>query len=37
MDALCRRYVAQRGDIQPLLTDIRTVVQELIYLSGLKK
>ncbi len=32
-----RRYVAQRGDIQPLLTDIRTVVQELVYLSGLKK
>jgi hypothetical protein len=32
-----RRYVAQRGDIQPLLVDIRTVVQELIYLSGLKK
>lgn len=32
-----RRYIAQRGDIQPLLTDIRTVVQELIYLSGLKK
>jgi hypothetical protein len=32
-----RRYVAQRGDIQPLITDIRTVVQEFIYLSGLKK
>lgn len=32
-----RRYVAQRGDIQPLLADIRTVVQELTYLSGLKK
>jgi len=32
-----RRYVAQRGDIQPLLTDIRTVVQELTYLSGLRK
>lgn len=32
-----RRYVAQRGDVQPLLTDIRTVVQELIYLSGLRK
>lgn len=31
-----RRFVAQRGDIQPLLTDIRTVVQELIYLSKLK-
>jgi hypothetical protein len=23
-----RRYIAQRGDIQPLLSDIRTVVQE---------
>ena len=32
-----RRYVAQRGDIQPLIVDIRTVVQELTYLSGLKK
>jgi hypothetical protein len=32
-----RRYVAQRGDIQPLLADIRIVVQELTYLSGLKK
>jgi hypothetical protein len=32
-----RRYVAQRGDIQPLLVDIRTVVQELTYVSGLKK
>jgi hypothetical protein len=32
-----RRFVAQRGDLQPLLTDIRTVVQELLYLSGLKK
>jgi hypothetical protein len=31
-----RRFVAQRGDIQPLLGDIRTVVQELLYLSKLK-
>ena len=31
-----RRFVAQRGDIQPLLTDIRAVVQELLYLSKLK-
>lgn len=30
-----RRYVAQR-DIQPLLTDIRTVVQELLYIAALK-
>ena len=32
-----RRFVAQRGDIQPLISDIRTVVQELLFLSGLKK
>lgn len=32
-----RRYVALRGDIQPLLLDIRTVVQELLFLSELKK
>ena len=31
-----RRYVAQRGDIQPLLTDIRTAVQELLYIAALK-
>lgn len=31
-----RRYVAQRGDIQPLLADIRTVVQELLYIAALK-
>lgn len=31
-----RRYVAQRGDIDPLLSDIRLVVQELLFLSGLK-
>ena len=31
-----RRYIAQRGDIDPLLADIRLVVQELIFLSGLK-
>lgn len=31
-----RRYVAQRGDIQPLLTDIRTVIQELLYVAALK-
>lgn len=31
-----RRYIAQRGDIQPLLVDIRTVVQELIYIAALK-
>jgi hypothetical protein len=32
-----RRFVAQRGDIQPLLSDIRTVVQELIFVSALKR
>lgn len=31
-----RRYVAQRGDIDPLLGEIRLVVQELLFLSGLK-
>lgn len=31
-----RRYVAQRGDIDPLLADIRLVVQELVFLAGLK-
>ena len=31
-----RRYNAHRGDIDPLLADIRLVVQELVYLSGLK-
>jgi hypothetical protein len=31
-----RRFIAQRGDIQPLLMDIRTVVQELIYIAQLK-
>jgi hypothetical protein len=32
-----RRFFAQRGDLQTLLSDIRTVVQELLYLSGLRK
>jgi hypothetical protein len=32
-----RRYIAQRGDIQPLLSDIRAVVQELLYIANLKK
>lgn len=31
-----RRYIAQRGDIDPLLTEIRLVVQELLFLAGLK-
>jgi hypothetical protein len=32
-----RYFVAKRGDIQPLIGDIRTVVQELLFQSGLKK
>lgn len=31
-----RRYLAYKGDIQPLLSDIRTVVQELLFIAGLK-
>jgi len=31
-----RRYIAHKGDIEPLLADIRLVVQELVYLAGLK-
>lgn len=31
-----RRYNAHRGDIDPLLLDIRLVVQEFLYLAGLK-
>lgn len=31
-----RRYIAQRGDLDPLLLDIRLVVQEFVYLAGLK-
>ncbi|MCU1251634.1 MAG: hypothetical protein JWQ49_4663 [Edaphobacter sp.] len=31
-----RRYNAHRGDIDPLLGDIRLVVQELVYLAALK-
>lgn len=31
-----RRYNAHREDIDPLLADIRLVVQELVYLAGLK-
>jgi hypothetical protein len=32
-----RFFVAKRGDIQPLIADIRSVVQELLYQSGLKQ
>jgi hypothetical protein len=31
-----RRFIAHRGDIDPLSSDIRAVVQELVYLAGLK-
>ena len=31
-----RRFVAQRGDIDPLLADIRLVIQEFVFLAGLK-
>jgi hypothetical protein len=31
-----RRFVAQRGDIDPLLGDVRIVIQELLYLADLK-
>ena len=32
-----RYFIAKRGDIQPLIGDIRSVVQELLFQSGLKK
>jgi hypothetical protein len=32
-----RRFLAQRGDIQPILADIRVVVQELLFVAELKK
>jgi hypothetical protein len=31
-----RRFVAHKGDLEPRLGDIRVVVQELVYLAGLK-
>lgn len=31
-----RRYLAHRTDLEQLLSDVRTVVQELLFLSGLK-
>jgi hypothetical protein len=31
-----RRFNAHRGDIDPLLADIRVVIQALVYLAGLK-
>lgn len=31
-----RFFVAKRGDIQPLIAEIRSVVQELLFQSGLK-
>jgi hypothetical protein len=32
-----RFFIAKRGDIQPLIGDIRSVVEELLFQSGLKK
>jgi hypothetical protein len=31
-----RRYIAHRGDIESIVPDLRVVVQELVYLAGLK-
>ncbi len=31
-----RRFVAQRGDIEPILDDIRVAVQEFVFLADLK-
>lgn len=31
-----RRYLARKGDLQPLLADVRIVIQELVFLSRLK-
>lgn len=31
-----RRFIAHKGDIEPRLADIRLVVQEFIFLAGLK-
>lgn len=31
-----RRFIAQRADIQNIIPDLRTVVQELLFLAGLK-
>jgi hypothetical protein len=31
-----RRHNAHRDDVIPLLPDVRVVVQELVYLAGLK-
>ena len=31
-----RRYNAHRGDVDPLIADIRLTVQEFVYLAGLK-
>jgi hypothetical protein len=31
-----RRYIAVRGDLEPLLSDIRLVIQEFVFLAGLK-
>lgn len=32
-----RRYLAQRGDVDKVAAEVRLVVQELLFLSGIKK
>lgn len=36
LSAHSRRYNAQRADIDKVISDLRIVVQELIYLAGFK-
>jgi hypothetical protein len=36
LSAHSRRYVAHRQDIEKIIDDLRVVVQELVYLAGLK-
>jgi hypothetical protein len=36
LSAHSRRFVAHRGDIEPIIADLRIVVQELVFLAKLK-
>lgn len=36
LSAHSRRYIAHRRDIEKIIDDVRIVVQELVYLAGLK-
>jgi hypothetical protein len=36
LSAHSRRYIAHRRDIDKIIDDLRVVVQELVYLAGLK-